>query len=127
LGRVIMNRVLSAWLSEALLADSLSTEIAWHLLASAPRSWFFDGQEHVDPAKEANAQAKKLANNSTTLAWEYARQGRDWETELRQRAKEKQLMRELGLTEDESGPEPPTNHTQTPKEEDEDAQQHPAA
>jgi len=33
----------------------------------------------------------------------------------------------LGLTEDESAPAPPTNHTQTPKEEDEDAQQHPAA
>ncbi|MCA9205972.1 MAG: hypothetical protein KDA59_23120, partial [Planctomycetales bacterium] len=31
---------------------------------------------------------------------EYARQGKDWEVELRQRAKEKQLMAELGLTEE---------------------------
>ncbi|MBI9019281.1 MAG: hypothetical protein JEZ07_18670 [Phycisphaerae bacterium] len=31
------------------------------------------------------------------LAYEYGRQGKDWETELNQRAKEKQLMTELGL------------------------------
>lgn len=52
---------------------------------------------HVDPAKEANAQKTRLENHTTTLAHEYARQGRDWETELRQRAKEIQLMQELGL------------------------------
>ena len=48
--------------------------------------------------KEANAQATRLANHTTTLANEYARQGRDWEAELRQRAKERQLMEELGLS-----------------------------
>jgi capsid protein len=58
----------------------------------------FDGHEHVDPAKEANAQSTRLANHTTTLATEYARQGRDWEAELRQRAKEQKLMTELGLT-----------------------------
>ena len=59
--------------------------------------WFWDGQEHVDPAKEANAQATRLSNHTTTLAYEYARQGRDWESELRQRAKEVALMNQLGL------------------------------
>jgi hypothetical protein len=48
--------------------------------------------EHVDPAKEARAQALRLSNNTTTLAQEYARQGRDWEEELRQRARELELM-----------------------------------
>jgi capsid protein len=62
-----------------------------------PHQWFFDGTEHVDPAKEANAQATRLNSNTTTLAIEYARQGRDWEVELRQRAKERALMTELGL------------------------------
>jgi capsid protein len=51
----------------------------------------------VDPQKEAAAQAQRLASNTTTLATEYARQGKDWETELRQRAKEVALMKELGL------------------------------
>jgi hypothetical protein len=32
------------------------------------------------------------------LAAEFANQGQDWETELRQIAKEKKLMKELGLT-----------------------------
>ena len=44
-----------------------------------------------------NAQATRLENHTTTLAHEYARQGRDWESELRQRAKEVALMEELGL------------------------------
>ena len=62
-----------------------------------PHTYFFDGNEHVDPAKEANAQATRLASHSTTLAYEYARQGRDWEAALKQRAKEVAMMRELGL------------------------------
>ena len=52
----------------------------------------------------SGAQEKRLANNTTTLAAEYAKQGKDWETELRQRAKEKKLMDELGLTPTEAGP-----------------------
>ena len=68
----------------------------------AGHQWFFDGTEHVDPAKEARAQAIRLASTTTTLAAEYARQGKDWENELRQRAKEKQLMAELGLADTEA-------------------------
>ena len=60
--------------------------------------WFWDGMEHVDPYKEANAQRLRLESNTTTLAYEYARQGRDWEEELTQRAREKRLMDKLGLT-----------------------------
>ena len=78
-------------------------------------------RECVDPAKEANAQATRLASNTTTLAYEYARQGKDWEAELRQRAKERQLMKELGLVTDQ-----PTTPTAT-KEEDEDDEERRAA
>ncbi|MDZ4852450.1 MAG: hypothetical protein SGI77_24440, partial [Pirellulaceae bacterium] len=60
--------------------------------------YFFDGSEHVDPLKEANAQAARLANHTTTLAYEYARQGRDWEDALYQRADELALMKQLGLS-----------------------------
>lgn len=65
--------------------------------ADFSHQWFWDGREHVDPAKEANAQATRLMSHTTTLANEYAKQGRDWEAELRQRAKEIELMEELGL------------------------------
>ena len=92
---VVLDRIFEAWIAEA----ELVTEFRF-LRASADLShqWFWDGTEHVDPAKEANAQEKRLKNNTTTLANEYARQGKDWETELRQRAKEKELMQELGLS-----------------------------
>jgi capsid protein len=68
------------------------------LIAEWPHQWFWDGHEHVDPAKEASAQATRLASMTTTLADEYARRGQDWETQLRQRAKEIALMQELGLS-----------------------------
>ena len=90
---VVLDRILDAWMAEAVkVYPELSAVTAW------PHQWFWDGHEHVDPAKEATAQATRLASNTTTLATEYARQGKDWETELRQRAKEVALMKELGLT-----------------------------
>ena len=59
--------------------------------------WFWDGAESVDPAKTATAQEKRLANNTTTLAAECAKEGRDYLSVLRQRAKELKLMRQLGI------------------------------
>ena len=53
----------------------------------------------MDPAKEAAAQAARLANNTTTLADEWAARGEDWRDKLRQRAEEKRAATELGLTE----------------------------
>jgi capsid protein len=70
----------------------------------------------VDPAKEASAQETRLKNHTTTLAHEYARQGKDWEAELRQRAREVSLIRELGLTQAEARPQlPPGDTHETPQ------------
>jgi len=94
LAEAVLDRIFAAWVHEAMLM----TEFAFLRTAGAvPHQWFFDGTEHVDPAKEANAQATRLSSNTTTLAAEYARAGKDWEVELRQRAKERSLMQELGL------------------------------
>jgi lambda family phage portal protein len=93
----VLDRVLSAWLDEVVLIPELWPEDLGPF-ADWPHQWFWDGQEHVDPAKEATAQATRLASHTTTLAYEYARQGQDWEDALRQRAKEQAMMRELGLT-----------------------------
>jgi lambda family phage portal protein len=88
----VLDRILDAWMAEAVKVFGLGAIDAW------PHQWFWDGHEHVDPAKEANAQATRLGSHTTTLAAEYARQGKDWETELKQRAKEVALMKELGLS-----------------------------
>lgn len=91
---VVLDKILAAWVYEAMLSSEFSI---LRTIQYLPHQWFFDGTEHVDPAKEANAQKIRLDSNTTTLAAEYARQGKDWETELTQRAKEKQLMADLGL------------------------------
>ena len=94
----LTDRILRAWLREAVLIEGYLPPSLRTLDASYEHQWFWDGHEHVDPAKEANAQKIRLANHTTTLAHEYARQGRDWEAELKQRAKEITLIRELGLS-----------------------------
>jgi lambda family phage portal protein len=94
--RIVLDRVLAAWFDEAVLIPGL-LPAGVGLIGDWPHQWFWDGQEHVDPAKEATAQATRLANHTTTLAYEFARQGRDWEEAIRQRAVELALMNELGL------------------------------
>ncbi len=102
---VVLDRILAAWFDEAaLLPDFLPAGLG--PIAEWPHQWFWDGHEHVDPAKEATAQATRLANHTTTLADEFARRGLDWETQLRQRAKELALMNELGLLSAAAAPQP---------------------
>jgi capsid protein len=116
---VVLDRILAAWLDEAalipgLIPAGLPPFTAWE------HQWFWDGREHVDPAKEASAQATRLVSHTTTLAEEYARRGLDWEEQLRQRAKEIALMNQLGL--------PPSAGSIVPAtEEPEDAEDEPAA
>ena len=90
-GLNVMRPIFLAWWKEYALINRLPK--------NPPHSmWYFDGFEHVDPVKEAQAQQIKLANFTTSLATEYGKQGRDWEDELIEIAKERQRMQELGLT-----------------------------
>lgn len=114
---VVLDRILVAWLDEAALIPGL-LPAGLPPIALWDHQWFWDGHEHVDPAKEANAQATRLASHTTTLAEEYARRGLDWEEQLRQRAKKLALMTELGLA--------PAATTPTTEEHD-DAEDEPAA
>lgn len=107
LGLSVLNPILRAWVQEASLIEGYLPQPMRTRMA-LPHEWFFDGVEHVDPVKEANAQQIRLHSHTTTLATEYARQGKDWESELHQRAKEKQLMTELGLTDENLTPTPVT-------------------
>jgi capsid protein len=114
----VLDRVLSAWLDEAVLIPGL-LPTGLGPIAEWPHQWFWDGHEHVDPAKEANAQATRLASHTTTLANEYAKQGRDWESELRQRAREIAFMQELGLSS--AAALPVSTPTSQSEEEEDDA------
>jgi lambda family phage portal protein len=94
--RKVLDRILYAWLDEAMLIPGLIPQ-GLGPFAAWDWSWRWDGFGHVDPTKEANAQQTRLANHTTTLRDEYASQGQDWEEQLRQRAKEVELMKSLGL------------------------------
>ena len=88
----VLDRVLEMWMREWTLATASDID-----LCDCRHVWFWDGQEHVDPSKEATAQQKRLESHTTNLAIEYAKQGRDWAVELRQIAKERELMKQLGI------------------------------
>jgi len=104
LADVVLDRVLNAWLNEAVLIEGYLPQSARTLDANLAHQWFWDGLDHVDPQKEATAQATRLTSHTTTLAAEFAKAGLDWESELRQRAREVALMRELGLTTEQAAP-----------------------
>jgi lambda family phage portal protein len=94
---VILDRIFAAWLAEAVLVPDLIPDSMRAEGAVAVHQWFWDGNEHVDPSKEADAQGTRLANNTTNLSIEFAKVGRDWETEITQRGKEVAMLKTLGL------------------------------
>lgn len=110
--RTPLEPTLSRWWEEAAMVGALPERFAGD--PPPPHSWTWPGREHVDPQKEANAQSTRLANHTTTLADEYARQGKDWEKELRQRAREVALQRELKLTAETPAGQLPDNSPDEP-------------
>lgn len=94
---MVLRKIWSAWFGEAVrIAGFLPREIESGAVAKP--QWLWHELGHVDRAKEATGAAQDLANNTTTLADECARVGRDWEQVLQQRARELALLRELGIS-----------------------------
>jgi len=104
--RQFLDPLFRDWLDEALLIPGYLPELFAETAYDWAPLWRWSEAEHVDRAKEAAGQAAELANHTTTLAREYARRGLDWEDELRQRAREMEVMRELGLTQAQAAPQP---------------------
>lgn len=98
IGTRVLDRIFREWLKEYAVTKGIDAE------QFVSHVWFWDGFEHVDPGKEANATDTKLKNHTTTLAAEYGKIGRDWESALVQIAKEQKKMRELGITSTENIP-----------------------
>ena len=93
----VLDPLFAAWLQEAALIEGLLPQVMRKRSVRPPHQWFWDGAEHVDPVKEATAQQIRLTSNTTTLAAENARQGKDWEQEADQLAREVTKYRQLGL------------------------------
>ena len=84
--RLMLDKLFRAWADEAVLLGMIPRGLP--PIAEWEWSWVWDGKEHVDPLKEASAAQTRLKTHTTTLAHEYAKQGKNWEQELRQRAAE---------------------------------------
>lgn len=67
--------------------------------------WIGPGAGWVDPQKEMEAVSMRMSNNLSTLAEESASQGKDWRVVIKQRARERDVMVELGLDPDAGRPE----------------------
>lgn len=88
-----LDRVLSAWFDEAVLAGLIPGDIGH--FDELPHQWVWDNREHVDPAKVAVAADKKLRNGLTHREREYALHGMDVDEE------DAKASRSFGLTVDE--------------------------
>lgn len=61
----VLDRILSKWFDEAVfIADLIPAGLG--PLEEIPHTWSWDGREHVDPAKEANAEQTKIKSGTLT-------------------------------------------------------------
>lgn len=113
-----LDPILEQWLAEYLLLPENYVQSLVVSATSVPHTWYWDGREHVDPAKEASAATTDLANGTTTLAVLAAKRGRDWRTVIDQRLDEEayimQGRQKRGLPLNESAPTP-SNQNQDPE------------
>ena len=94
LAQVVLDQIFNAWPKEATLVNNYPLTRS-QLSAGVKHVWFFDGMPPIDELKAANAQIKRLAAGTTTLAFEYAKQGLDWEDQMEQRFREEAKRLEL--------------------------------
>lgn len=93
IGSEILDKIYASWEQY----DSVLHPEDYLDFDGGAHSWMWDGFEHVDPIKEANAQAARLANGVTTMSEECAREGRDYHSILRQRKREIEECKRLGM------------------------------
>ncbi len=78
--RECLDRLFEAWLDEALLIDGFLPPEFVEVAGQLEWAWRWEGRPSIDRAKEAAGQAAELANNTTTLAREYAAKGKTGKT-----------------------------------------------
>jgi len=84
-------------------------------------SWVGPERTNVDPVKEMTADIMGLNSGTTTLADIAAKRNKDWEAQAKQRARERETFRELGLNPDPPNvreAKDPENPQQQPQEEE---------
>ncbi len=107
----VLNRLFALWLREWSLAnpdaeaegtrsDATDEESAADLpppISTWNASWLWPMFDNIDMLTAARVQSIAIKNKTTTLATEYARQGKNWRTELAQFEKEQRFLSKLGI------------------------------
>lgn len=94
-----LDPIYSLWLEEAVNAGQIiAPDFYKNRYAYEKCKWIHSGRGWVDPVKEAKAAALRMDSNLSTLEAECAEQGLDWEEVLEQRAREKRVIEDLGLS-----------------------------
>lgn len=91
----ILNRLFELWLREWSLANPDAADLP--RISTWNASWLWPMFDNIDMLTAARVQSIALKNKTTTLATEYARQGKNWKTELAQFEKEQQFLAKHGL------------------------------
>jgi capsid protein len=88
-GGMVLDPIFRAWLDlyHEKPVDGHAPSINNHGARLPPRNWFWDGMEHVDPSREANALVARLSHGATSYAAEFGRQGKDYAVEMGNQAK----------------------------------------
>lgn len=110
----VLDKVLAAWIQEAELVYGFGAPDEFDYV------WDWPAAEPTDAVKDAEAAVLLLEAKLTTYAREYSKRGLNAEDELRQRAREEVLLKELNLDAEKAAPDakPKTE----PQKEDGDTQ-----
>lgn len=99
------THVFRLWFEEAVNAGLIKTMIGkpdfyegMNRDAYTTCEWLGADRGQIDELKETQAAMLRVQNNMSTLEDEVGRRGKDWRQVLTQRAQEKELIDELGLT-----------------------------
>lgn len=94
----ILDRIFDVWFDLAVLSeDDVIPQAARLRDFDSRRDWYWDGFEHVDPQKEDAARQTRLQSHMTTFAAEFAKDGKDWQDEMDQMARERAYAKQIGL------------------------------
>lgn len=96
-----LDRLFLAWLQEAALIPGYLPEELRRMAKLGqlpPHQWFWDGNEHVDPQKEAAAEIMLRDAGMLTEAEYWAKRGKGWMAQHEQLERERKSREQRGLT-----------------------------
>jgi lambda family phage portal protein len=127
---MVLNKTFYVWVAEALLIpgflpDGLPPINQWSI------TWRYHGFPSIDPLKDAQAAALRLATGQTTYAREIGDIGGDWEESFDQEELEKKRRQEKGLSMPTANgspaataaSQPPPDHDEEEREESRDEEE----